>query len=100
VSDETVKEVPVTVIIFPRGQCADRDRVALNGIGFTVVEADDPSKVVIALPVVPFVTPTSVDDLFRSLVESVADNDFAAGKFGRALVLRIKNQLAAEGART
>jgi len=38
------------VIIFPRGSLTSLDRTALRRAGYCAVEADDPAKVVLALP--------------------------------------------------
>jgi hypothetical protein len=38
------------VIIFPRGSLTSLDKTALRRAGYCAVEADDPAKVVLALP--------------------------------------------------
>jgi hypothetical protein len=38
------------IVVYPRGQLSDKDRRALARAGVAVVEADDPSKVVMVLP--------------------------------------------------
>lgn len=85
---------PVNVIIFPRGQLTQADRNVLTAAGFLAVEADEPSRVVTVLPVVPIITPMSGDEVFRSMLDAVTNNAHAASEFGRAFILRLKGKTA------
>lgn len=54
------------VIVFPRGQLTKEDRAAIAKAGAVAVEADDPSKVTIALS-----SPIDGNDLFMSMMEAL-----------------------------
>jgi|GEM_PF-1092193 len=60
------------VIVFPRGQLSAEDKASMREMGIAVVEADDPSKVVTVIPVVPSAPITNPDDFAMALLHSVA----------------------------
>lgn len=71
------------IVIFPRGQTSDKDRRMLARAGVLLVEADDPSKVVTVLPVVPLI---AQDDILRVALQALANSDSATcTKFVRVL---------------
>lgn len=62
------------VIVFPRGQLTEKDKRAIARAGCVVVEADDPSKVVAAIPTVPLV---SSDELLTALLKAASECSYA-----------------------
>lgn len=48
------------VVVFPRGQLSAQDRRALARSGVCVVEADDPSKVVMVLPIASVISANDI----------------------------------------
>jgi len=77
------------VIVFPRGQLSAEDRKAMRAVGIVAIEADDPSKVVVAVPQSAIVTG---DDLLIAALAGVncKTYDQNAATFAKTLADRIK----------
>lgn len=87
---------PKQVVVFPRGQLSDKDRRALGKAGVCVVEADDPSKVVMVLPLAPVL---SGDDVLRSAIGALAGGSGGYGTLEEARTNFVKGlvEFAARG---
>ncbi|UPG89310.1 hypothetical protein L2Y96_18195 [Luteibacter aegosomaticola] len=59
------------VIVFPRGQLSPEDRRHMYEAGFVAVEADDPSKVVLAVPLAVSAPTLGTDELTMALLHAV-----------------------------
>ena len=82
------------IIVFPRGQLKPADRKRLAEVGAVAVEADDPSKVVTALPLAT-VGPIVGDDITASMLEALsryASHSNPSCDFVRILAKRTKER--------
>lgn len=89
-SDKSKEEgmKPKQIVVFPRGQCSDRDRKAMQRAGIIVVEADDPSKVVTVLPLVSGIAP---DDILGAAMNALSDKSYVSSleRFGKFVAERV-----------
>jgi hypothetical protein len=82
------------VIVFPRGQLSAKDRRLLAKVGVPVVEADDPSKVVMLLPTAA----VPADEILAVALEALAGEATGAGhrafvvNFAKAVRKRVAGQ--------
>lgn len=79
------------VIVFPRGQLTRSDKARMEKVDIVAVEADDPSKVVSAIPVGALV---GSDDLLMAAITAISRSTYSetsirfASEFMRRLLLR------------
>jgi hypothetical protein len=85
------------LVVFPRGQLTPQDKERLTKNGFMAVEADDPTKVVVAVPGVPL---ASADDMLMAALSALhySPYDNVRAKFLVDLFARMKaNEAARKG---
>lgn len=72
------------IVVFPRGQLSETDRLAMKDAGFCVVEADDPRAVATHLPSAPLVT---ANQMLLCALEAMSGEASSSerGKFTRLL---------------
>lgn len=78
------------LVIFPRGSLSAKDKERMSKEGFLAIEAEDPSKAVVAIPGTQLATS---DDLLLSALAGVEKASFnAPDTMARELIRRIKDR--------
>jgi hypothetical protein len=76
------------VIVFPRGQLSEKDKARLQKADIIAVEADDPSKVVCAVPGVPFITGNDIMCAALDALVNTPSYGSSTGRFAAELAKR------------
>lgn len=77
------------LVIFPTGSLSAKDKERMSKEGFLAIEAEDPTRVIIAIPSCSLVT---ADDVTLSALQSLLDSPNISqehSKFTRALCQRV-----------